>query len=113
LPIQGSPLLDFHPLVVINDNMKAELLKQHRQRLPNGGLVEMKIWKLPCPVPPCDPTFTYRLVYILNGARLVGFDKERGDGDHEHLDGKKSVYRFVSIDQLLDDFIAEVERRVE
>jgi hypothetical protein len=32
--------------VVKNANMKAELLKRHRQRLPNGGLVEMKIWKL-------------------------------------------------------------------
>ncbi len=93
--------------------MKAELLKQHHQRLPNGGLVEMKIWKLPCPVPPCDHIFKYRLVYILNGERLVGFDNERGKGDHRHLDGKESVYRFVSIDQLLDDFIAEVERRVE
>lgn len=29
-----------------------------------------------------------------------------------HLEGKESVYRFVSIDQLLDDFLAEVERRV-
>lgn len=70
-------------------------------------------WKLPCPVPPCDHAFKYRLVYSLNGERLVGFDNERGKGDHKHLDGKESVYRFVSIDQLLDDFIAEVERRVE
>ena len=31
----------------------------------------------------------------------------------QHLDGKESVYRFVSIDQMLDDFMAEVERRVE
>jgi hypothetical protein len=96
-----------------NANMKAELLKQHRQRLPNGGLVEMKIWKLSCPVPPCDHAFKYRLVYILDGKRLVGFDNERGKGDHKHLDGKESAYRFVSIDQLLDDFMAEVERRVE
>ncbi len=93
--------------------MKAELLKQHRQRLPNGGLVEMKIWKLPGPVPPCDHAYKYRLVYVLDGQRLVGFDNERGKGDHKHLDGKESVYRFVSIDQLLDDFMAEVERRVE
>jgi hypothetical protein len=53
------------------------------------------------------------LVYILDGKRLVGFDNERGKGDHKHLDGKESAYRFVSIDQLLDDFMAEVERRVE
>jgi hypothetical protein len=105
--------LDSVQFVVKNANMKAELLKQHRQRLPNGGLVEMKIWKLPCPVPPCDHAFKYRLVYILNGKRLVGFDNELGKGDHQHLDGIESVYRFVSIDQLLDDFIAEVERRIE
>jgi len=92
--------------------MKAELLKQHRQRLPNGGLVEMKRWKLPCPVPPCDHAYKYSLVYVLDGKRIVGFDNERGKGDHKLLDGKEHVYRFVSIDQLLDEFLAEVERRV-
>lgn len=106
-------MLDLLKFVVKNANMKAELLKQHRQRLPNGGLVEMEIWKLHCPVPPCDHVFKYRLVYILDGKRLVGFDNERGKGDHKHLDAKESVYRFVSIGQLLEDFIAEVERRVE
>jgi hypothetical protein len=45
--------------------------------------------------------------------RVVGFDNERGKGDHKHLGGKESVYRFVSVDQLLDDFLAEVERSVE
>lgn len=53
------------------------------------------------------------MMYVLDGKRLVGFDNERGKGDHKHLDGKESAYRFVSVDQLLDDFIAEVERRVE
>jgi len=92
--------------------MKAELLKHHRQRLPNGGLVEMKIWKLPCPVPPCDHAFKYRLVYVLNGNRIAGFDNERGKGDHHHLDGIERAYRFASIDQLLDDFLSETERRI-
>ncbi|MDO9385788.1 MAG: DUF6516 family protein [Thiobacillus sp.] len=62
---------------------------------------------------PCGHTFKYRLVYALDGKRLVGFDNECGKGDHKHLDGKESAYRFVSVDRLLDDFIAEVERRVE
>jgi len=39
--------------------------------------------------------------------------RKRGKVDHRHLDGKKSVWHFVSIDQLLDDCIAEMERRVE
>lgn len=92
--------------------MKAGLLKHHRQRLPNGGLVEMKIWKLPCPVPPCGHAFKYRLAYVLDGKRIVGFDNERGKGDHQHLDGKERAYHFISIDQLLDDFLSEVERRI-
>ncbi|MCA1926531.1 MAG: hypothetical protein LDL16_09680 [Thiobacillus sp.] len=37
--------LDSVQFVVKNANMQVELLKQHRQRLPNGGLVEMKIRK--------------------------------------------------------------------
>jgi hypothetical protein len=28
-----------------------------------------------------------RAVYSLNGVRVVGFDNERGKGDHCHLDG--------------------------
>ncbi|MEE4238250.1 MAG: DUF6516 family protein [Anderseniella sp.] len=61
----------------------------------------------------CAQKLPSRLAYILNGKRLVGFDNKRGKGDHQHLDGKESVYRFLSIEQLLDDFIAEVERRIE
>ena len=90
--------------------MKAELLKQHRQRLPNGGLVEMKIWKLHCPVPPCDHAFKYRLVYILDGKRLVGFDNERGKGDHRHVGEEEHRYVFRSVEQLLDDFRSDIER---
>lgn len=62
---------------------------------------------------PCDHAFKYRPVHILDGKRLVGFDNERVKGDHKHLDGKESACRFVSIDRRLDDFMAEVERRVE
>lgn len=105
----GDRRLDFPLFVVTNANMKAEMLKQYRQRLPNCGSIEVKIWKLPCPVPPCDQD----LAYILNRERLVGFDNERGQGDHKRLDGKVWAYRFVSIDQFLDDFIADVKRRVE
>jgi len=45
-------------------------------------------------VPPCGHAFKYRLVYVLNGERLVGFDNERGKGDHQHLDGKESACRW-------------------
>jgi len=37
---------------------------------------------VPTPVPPTTHGFKYRLVYIVNGVRVVGFDNERGKGDH-------------------------------
>lgn len=40
---------------------------------------------------------------------MVGFDNERGKGDHCHLRGREKPYRFTSVDALVEDFIAAVE----
>jgi len=48
---------------------------------------------------------------VVDGVRIVGFDNERGKGDHCHIDGKELPYAFTSVDQLLEDFIATVETR--
>jgi hypothetical protein len=47
----------------------------------------------------------------VNGSRIVGFDNERGKGDHFHLDGKEYPYTFSSVEKLIEDFIAAVEQR--
>jgi hypothetical protein len=39
----------------------------------------------------------------------VGYDNERGKGDHRHVRGREFVYRFKSPDQLVADFLADVE----
>jgi len=39
------------------------------------------------PVPPCTHCYKYRLVYIVDGVKVLGYDNERGKGDHRHLDG--------------------------
>ena len=39
---------------------------------------------------------------------LIGFDNERGKGDHWHRGDHEHTYRFIDIDRLIDDFIAEV-----
>jgi hypothetical protein len=51
------------------------------------------------------------MVYAQNGIRVVGFDNERGKGDHIHLDGHEFPYRFTTIHQLIEDFLFEVEKR--
>ena len=42
--------------------------------------------------------------------RVVGFDNERGKGDHKHFGDQEEPYTFVDVDRLIDDFIQEVER---
>ena len=52
-------------------------------------MIEAVVWKVPNPVEPSQHLFKYRLVYIVGGERVVGFDNERGKDDHCHLDGKE------------------------
>lgn len=91
--------------------MKAKLITDFKDVTPEGGVIQMVIWSVPEPVPPSAHTFKYRLVYVLDGKRIVGFDNERDKGDHCHLDGKEHAYSFTSLDQLIEDFIAEVAKR--
>ncbi|NBW79966.1 MAG: hypothetical protein EBR27_13320 [Betaproteobacteria bacterium] len=79
----------------------------------DGGILELVIWKVPEPVPPTEHGYKYRAVYVVNGQRVVGFDNERGKGDHCHLDGKEMPYAFTGVDQLIEDFIAAVAARRE
>jgi hypothetical protein len=39
---------------------------------------------------------------------VLSCDNEAGKSDHRHMDAKERPYVFVSVDQLLDDFLADV-----
>lgn len=91
--------------------MKAELIIDQKTIDLYGAIIQMIVWKVPTPVPPTTHGFKYRLVYIHNGQRIVGFDNERGKGDHMHLDGQELRYEFTSLTQLIEDFISEVDKR--
>lgn len=54
--------------------------------------------------------FKYRLVYIVSGVRVVGYDNELDKGDHKHLAGEEVAYVFVGLDQLVADFLEDVRR---
>jgi hypothetical protein len=93
--------------------MTARLITRFKNITPDGGVIELVVWKVPQPVPPTQHGYKYRAVYALNGVRVVGFDNERGKGDHCHLDGAEVAYAFSSVDQLIEDFIAAVAARRE
>jgi len=90
--------------------MKAQLIVRERRTLPEQGFVEIVIWQVPQPVLPCTHSFKYRLVFIVGGIRVVGFDNERGKGDHYHFGGVEYPYAFSGIAALLADFDATVDR---
>ena len=69
----------------------------------------MVVWQVPEPVPPSEHPFKYRLVFVRDGERVVGYDNERGKGDHKHLGQRELRYKFVDIDTLIADFLRDVE----
>jgi len=89
--------------------MKATLVHRSRNAY-KSGIVEIVIWEVPQPVPPSTHGFKYRLVYIVNGVRVVGYDNERGKGDHKHLGNVEIPYTFQGVDQLMADFLADVRQ---
>ncbi len=69
----------------------------------------MTVWRVPNPVPPSEHPFKYSLVFIRDGQRLIGYDNERGKGDHKHLGARELKYRFVDVETLIADFLRDVE----
>lgn len=98
-------------IVGILANMAAQLITRFKNVNPDGSILELVVWKVDTPVPPTEHGYKYRAVYVLDGQRIVGFDNERGKGDHRHLDGKELPYSFTSVEQLVEDFIAAVSAR--
>jgi hypothetical protein len=45
------------------------------------------------PAPPGSHSFKYRLFYGVPGQRLIGYDNERGKGDHRHVDDREEADR--------------------
>jgi len=91
--------------------MKAMLLKHDKFHDPYGNLVEMKIWSVP--VSGHTPFgVKYSLVYIVDDERVIGYDNERGKGDHRHCNGGEFSYYFVDVDSMIEDFIHDVEEYI-
>lgn len=88
--------------------MTAELLFHQRIVYDDGGIVEMVIWRVASPVPPSTHGLKYSLFYGRPGVREVGYDNERGKGDHRHVQGVETPYHFTSIEQLMIDFWSDV-----
>jgi len=87
--------------------MKAKLLSRIKQAW-GAGTIEGVIWEVPEPTPPSEHRIKYRLVYVVKGVRVVGYDNERGKGDHKHLLDIEVPYVFRDVATLIRDFMSDI-----
>lgn len=91
-------------------NADASLIQKRRVRLDDASFVELVIWRVSKPLAGSGHCFKYRLALVANEACVLRYDNEAGKGDHRHIGASEAPVRFVSMEQLLDDFWADVAR---
>jgi len=72
--------------------MKARRIFHDRKDYPDGAIAELTIWRVPKPVLGSAHDLKYSLFYGYPGQRLVGYDNERGKGDHRHIADQEVPY---------------------
>ena len=90
--------------------MKAQLLLKQRLILSEASFAEMVIWQLLAPLVGSAHHFKYRLAYVVNNACVIRYDNEAGKGNHVHINAQEVEYNFVSTEQLIDDFFAQIKQ---
>lgn len=90
--------------------MKAKLI--YRNKIVTEGLTtEMVIWELPNKTRDRPHGMKYRLYHGDRVGRcIVRYDNEVGKGDHKHIGDNEIAYKFISVEQLMKDFISDVIR---
>jgi hypothetical protein len=70
----------------------------------------MVIWRLPRKLPGSTHDFKYRLAFVVDGICVLRYDNEAGKEDHRHIGTKEERYPFTTVEKLLADFWADVDR---
>ena len=90
--------------------MVTQLLFRDKYVYADGAIREMVIWRLPQPDSERPHGLKYRLYYGYPGKSLVRYDNERGKADHRHEGEHEAGYTFISVEQLIRDFKADIDR---
>lgn len=88
--------------------MPARLIARAKEIRDDGSIVEIVVWALEEPLPPCTHRFKYRLYFGTAETCRIRYDNERGKGDHRHTEGLEASYVFSTLEALLADFERDV-----
>lgn len=92
-------------------HMEARLIYHEKFVFNDGSIREMVIWRLPRKTPERPHGLKYRLHYGPPGGQcIVRYDNETGKGDHKHVGNREEPYTFKTVEQLVDDFLQDVDR---
>ena len=89
--------------------MKAQLLLIERHDLGEDAFAELKLWRVPRPVPGSTHHFKYSFAYVVGDECVLRYDNEAGKGDHKHIGIEETRYEFSTLAQLLLDFWSDVD----
>lgn len=90
----------------------ATLIYDRKLLLPDGMILQIRIWRLPQANAERPHGLKYSLFYGRPGERVIGYDNEAGKGDHRHYRDREEPYVFETIDKLIADFQADVRREI-
>ncbi len=100
---------DANGVLAYKANMNAKLIIRRKVVFGDRDFAEFVVWQVPTPVPPSVHGIKYRLAYIVDGVRVIGFDNERGKGDHRHAGDVEVRYTFETVEKLVSDFNAAIK----
>jgi hypothetical protein len=91
--------------------MRARLILDAKTVLADGRIIQRTVWQLPHPTADRPHGFKFRLYCGKDGQTIVRYDNETGKPAHRHVGPEEveSAYEFISLRQLLQDFLADVE----
>jgi len=90
--------------------MKATLVTRTRTVYSPRAFADTVLWRVPETLAGSAQRWKYRLAYVVDTVCVVRYDNEAGKGDHRHVDGRGSAYRFRIPEQLLLDFQTDIAR---
>ena len=88
--------------------MDAIEVVNRREFLRTNLLQEIVVWRVPVPLRGSVHHFKYRLALVADGVCVLRYDNEAGKGDHRHVGTEQMPYVLISVDHLLEDFLADV-----
>ena len=89
------------------------LIESQKLTLDNGGIVQIRIWRLERVTAERPHGLKYSLFYGRPGERIVAYDNEAGKGDHRHYRGRDEPYRFTTFEDLIADFWHDGNEEIE